>query len=60
MTPHTQHLAEQASLETDPAKLLVLVNNLCTAIDNERTENRHLRQGCVEDCREHHLSGLGT
>jgi hypothetical protein len=60
MTPHTKHLAEQASLETDPAKLLDLVNDLCNAIDHERTENRHLRQGCVEDCREHHVIDLVT
>ena len=60
MTPHAQHLAEQASSEPDPAKLLVLINDLCDAIDNERAQNRHLRQGCAKDCREHHATGHGS
>jgi hypothetical protein len=40
MTPQSNwlHIAEQASKETDSAKLAVLVTNLCRAIDGERQE----------------------
>jgi len=53
MTPHTMHLAEQASKEMDSGKLMHLIAELCRAIDSEREENRLSRRGCAEDCREH-------
>jgi hypothetical protein len=52
MTPHQTHLAEQVSKEMDTTKLLVLLAELCRALDNEREENI-FRVGCLEDCREH-------
>src|SRR5579862_8337524 len=52
MTPHQTRLAEQASKEMDSMKLLVLVAELCRAIDDEHKENI-FRVGCREDCREH-------
>jgi hypothetical protein len=48
MTPHPpsdwQHLAEQASKETDPNKLMKLVSELCSALDSERKQKSHLNQ----------------
>jgi hypothetical protein len=39
-----QHIAEQASMEMDPAKLIILLRKLCRALDREHDENsRHLR-----------------
>jgi hypothetical protein len=46
----TQHLgdgdwvsiAEQASKEMDPAKLLILVEKLCCALEGKRREKSHL------------------
>jgi hypothetical protein len=55
MTSHQTHLAELASKEMDSVKLLVLVAELCHALDNEREENL-FRVGCREDCREHQAS----
>jgi hypothetical protein len=55
MTPHQTHLAEQVSKERDSVKLLVLVAELCRALDNEREENL-FRMGCREDCKEHQES----
>ena len=52
MTPHQKHLAKQVSREMDSVKLLVLVAELCRALDNEHEENI-FRVGCREDCREH-------
>jgi hypothetical protein len=52
MTPHQTHLAEQVSKEMDSVKLLVLVAELCRALDDEHEENL-FRVGCREDCREH-------
>jgi hypothetical protein len=42
MTPQSNwlHIAERASQEMDPAKLMTLVSELCQAIDGERQENR--------------------
>jgi hypothetical protein len=53
MTPYQEHLAEQASTEMDATKLLVLVDELCRAIDSEIEDNRLLRLGCKRDCKEH-------
>ena len=53
VTPHQTHLAEQVSKETDSGKLKHLTAELCLAFDSEREENRQLRPGCWEDCREH-------
>jgi hypothetical protein len=55
MTPHQTHVAEQVSKKEDSVKLLVLLAELCRAIDNEREENL-FRVGCREDCREHQAS----
>jgi hypothetical protein len=55
MTPRQEHLAEQVGKETDSGKLKQLVAELCLAFDSEREENRQLRPGCREDCREHQL-----
>jgi hypothetical protein len=52
MTSHQTRLAEQVSKEMDSVKLLVLVAELCRALDNEREENL-FRVGCLEDCKEH-------
>jgi hypothetical protein len=52
MTPHQTHLAEQVSKEKDSVKLLVLVAELCRALNNEHEENI-FRVGCREDCREY-------
>jgi hypothetical protein len=35
-------IAEQASKETDPAKLMTLVENLCCALDGERRQKSEL------------------
>ena len=48
MTPYTQALAEQASTEMNPAKLMTLVSELCRALDDERAQPR----GCSNDCGE--------
>jgi hypothetical protein len=53
MTAHQQHLAEQVSKETDSGKLKHLIAELCLEFDSEREENRQLRPGCWDDCREH-------
>jgi hypothetical protein len=53
MTPHQEHLAEQAGTEMDPTKLLALVDELCRAIDSEIEDNRLLRLGCKWDWKEH-------
>jgi hypothetical protein len=55
VTPNQTHLAEQASKEMDSVKLLVLMAELCRAIDNEHKENI-FRVDCLEDCREHRES----
>jgi hypothetical protein len=52
MTPEQTHLAEQASKETDSEKLMLLITQLCDALDKERAENRHLRHNCRDDCKE--------
>jgi hypothetical protein len=49
MTPYQQHLAEQASKEMDSAKLLVLVIELCHAMDTEIEDKPRLRIGCQSD-----------
>ena len=59
MTPHQTHLSEQVSKEMDSVKLLVLVAELCRALDNEHEENL-FRVGCREDCREHQGSPAST
>jgi hypothetical protein len=38
------HLAEQTSKETDPKRLLILVKQLCTALDGERLRNPRLSE----------------
>ena len=48
MAPHPTNqdwrcIAEQASKETDPAKLATLVTKLCRALDHEREQRRQLR-----------------
>lgn len=45
MTPQSNwlHLAEQASEEMDPAKLMTLVSKLCQEIDGERQEKSRQR-----------------
>jgi hypothetical protein len=53
MTPFQEHLAKQASTEMDSTKLLVLIDELCGAIDSEIEDNRLLRLGCKWDCKEH-------
>jgi hypothetical protein len=58
LTPHQLHLAEQASIEMDSGKLMHLIAELCRAIDCEHEENRQLRSGCHEDCREYEWSPL--
>lgn len=58
MTPHSLHLAEQASKETDSGKLMHLIAELCRSIDSEHEENRQLRSGCHEDCREYEWTPL--
>jgi hypothetical protein len=35
-------IAEQASKETDPAKLMILVEKLCCALEGERREKSQL------------------
>lgn len=35
-------IAEQASKETDPAKLMTLVEKLCCALDRERSQKSQL------------------
>jgi hypothetical protein len=55
MTPHQTRLAREVSEKTDSVKLLVLLAELCRAIDNEREENI-FRVDCREDCREHQRS----
>ena len=55
MTPHQTHLAEQGSKEKDSVNLLVMVAELCRAIDSEHKENI-FRVGCREDCREYQES----
>jgi hypothetical protein len=47
MTPHLadrnwQSIAEQASKEMDPAKLMILVEKLCCALDGDRREKSQL------------------
>jgi hypothetical protein len=59
MTPYQHHLAEQASTEMNPQKLMNLVAALCSALDDEQAQNRQLRQGCLADCREHSKPFLG-
>jgi hypothetical protein len=39
-----RHLAEQASMETDPAKLLSLVTDLNEALEREETSRHILRK----------------
>jgi len=34
-----RHLAEQTSKETDPKRLLILVEQLCSALDGESLQN---------------------
>jgi hypothetical protein len=53
MTPYQDHLAAQASTERVSTRLLMLVGELCRAIDSEMEDNRLLRLGCKRDCREH-------
>jgi hypothetical protein len=48
MTPHLgdgdwQSIAEQASKEMDPAKLTILVEKLCCALEGERRGKSQLR-----------------
>jgi hypothetical protein len=38
-------IAEQASKETDPAKLMTLVEKLCCALDGERRQKSQLATG---------------
>jgi len=38
------HLAEQTSKEKDPKRLLLLVKQLCTALDGERVGNPRLSE----------------
>jgi hypothetical protein len=38
LTPYAQQLAEQASTEMDPAKLTILIAELCRAFDDERAQ----------------------
>jgi hypothetical protein len=52
MTLYQKNLAEQASTEMNSTKLLLLVTELCDAIDEEHAENRHSRRNCLDDCRE--------
>jgi hypothetical protein len=47
ITPHLgdgdwQSIAEQASKEMDPAKLMILVEKLCCALEGERREKSQL------------------
>jgi hypothetical protein len=47
MTPHLgdgdwRTIAEQASKEMDPAKLMILVEKLCCALDGERRQKSQL------------------
>jgi hypothetical protein len=47
MTPHLgdgdwQSIAERASKEMDPAKLMILVEKLCCALEGERREKSQL------------------
>jgi hypothetical protein len=49
MVPHLgdedwRSIAEQASRETDPAKLTILVEKLCCALDGERKEKSRLAE----------------
>jgi len=39
-----RHLAEQTSKETDPKRLLILVEQLCGALDGERLQNPELSE----------------
>jgi len=39
-----RHLAEQTSKETDPKRLLILVEQLCSALDGERLQNPQLSE----------------
>jgi hypothetical protein len=48
MAPHLgdgdwRFIAEQASKEMDPAKLLILVEKLCCALEGERSEKSQFR-----------------
>jgi hypothetical protein len=52
MTLYQKNLAEQASTEMNSTKLLLLVTELCNAIDEEHVENRHSQSNCLDDCRE--------
>jgi hypothetical protein len=53
MTPNQKNVAEQASKEMDSKRLMILVTELCDAIDVEHIENRQSRRGCLDDCREY-------
>lgn len=53
MTPYQKNLAEQASKEMDSERLMLLVTELCDAMDKEHTENRQSRRDCLEDCKEY-------
>ena len=60
LTPHQSRLAEQASNEMDSGKLMQLITELCDALENEHEENRPLRRGCAEDCREYKKTPHGA
>ena len=53
MTPYPEQFAAPASTETVSTRMLVLVGELCRAIDSEMEDNRLLRLGCKRDCQEH-------
>lgn len=42
-------IAEQASKETDPAKLTILVERLCCALDGERRQKSRLAETSREN-----------
>jgi hypothetical protein len=52
MTPHQTDLAEKASMEMDPDKLMKLVADLCRALDSECTpmtlSNAHVTAGTAQ------------
>jgi hypothetical protein len=46
-------LPEQFSLAMNAMKNRIALDQLCRVVEIEREDNRLLRSGCREDCREH-------
>jgi hypothetical protein len=43
-----RHLAEQTSKEMDPKKLMILVGQLCSALDGERKQKPRLTEPAAD------------